>query len=182
MGGSVGAGNPCVKGAACQALDALSGNRHGLLNLQAGIASIAGANYHGLENVLGQHLLPVKYAAADVAKIVTHLKACWFDPTSSACFFSGMTVAPVYAQGMLKTIELSLASNTPVPIDSWWALDHSLVEMLNFATPRQVTLIIATPRPGSRADLAAAGGATVGFSTRHQDGRLLDQVLHLPKV
>jgi hypothetical protein len=143
MGGLAGPGK-CVKGAACLALDKLSGDRDGMIALQDAIAGIASAGYAGLENVLGQFLLPALYSAADAAKTTTHLKACWFDPSSPTCYFPGVDVAKIYGQGLLKTLELSLKSGAPV--DTWWVRDHAAVEMLNLASPRQVTLIIATPR------------------------------------
>lgn len=169
---------PAIKGAACQALDALSTDRTKLEILRSALGAIKAASYQGLENVLGQHLLPAKFDAAETAKIVAHLRDCWFNVNSPKYFFPGtQSTAEIYGQGLTQTLILSLSgSGTPLPIDSWWLLDHTQVELLNFKTPRQVTLMIATPRPGSGQPLDAGHG-TVALSTRSTGGRVTDHVI-----
>lgn len=177
--------DPCIKGAACQALDALSSDRNGMIQLQTALAGIAGARFAGLENVMAQYLLPAKkpaFTAADIDKIKRYLKATWFDPTSPSTYFPGKDVADIYGIGLLKTIELSLQNNAPV--DAWWALDHGTVDMLNFATPRQITLIIATPRPAGQinAQIAVAAVApepNAGYSTRHTGAAVVTRKLEI---
>lgn len=134
----------CVKGAACIALDKLSSDRGGLIALQAAIANLAPVGYRGLENALGQKLMPVAFPPAECERLTRHLKQRWFDAESDKCYFPGVDVARLYGEGMLKTIELALTSN--LPIDTWWSRDHGTVEMLNLPTPRQITLVIGTPR------------------------------------
>ena len=175
-----------VKGAACQALDKLSLDRAALSRLQTALIGISAAKFDGLQDVLAQHLLPARkpaYTATQIEGIRTHLKECWFDAASPTCYFPRVPVAEIYGAGILQTVSLSLDGNRP--IDSWWALDHGAVDMMNFATPRQVTLIIATPRP-------AAGGADMrlladraepavgGLSTRFIGGTVQNQKLEIP--
>ena len=154
-----------------------------MIRLQSALAGISGVNFSGLENVLGQFLLPARlpaYAPAEIATIVAHLKTYWFDPTSPARYFPGFDVAGIYGVGMLKTIEESLKHN--LPVDAWWALDHAVIDMLNFVTPRQVTLVIATPRPARSIEARLAGGAepTAGFSTRQSGGTVETRKLEIP--
>lgn len=179
--------NPCIKGPACQALDNLSANRAGMQQLQAALAGLAATNFVGLENVLATHLLTARqpaYTQAQIDGIRTHLKACWFDPASPNYYFPSVAeVSRTYALGMLKTVELALQGN--LPIDSWWALDHTTVDMLNFATPRQVTLVIATPKPvvsspETRIAANMTQTPTLGFSTRSTQGGVQTEKLHIP--
>lgn len=187
MGAAAPPNSICIKGPACQALDDLSANRAGMQQLQAALASIAGTSFAGIENVLATNLLSARqpaYTQAQIDAIRSHLKECWFDPASPTGYFSGVAdVARTYGLGMLKTLELAIQGN--LPIDSWWALDHTTVDMLNFATPRQVTLVIATPRPavrGGGARMAAHIGQTpiVGFSTRVSHGSVQTEKLDIP--
>jgi hypothetical protein len=180
--GSYVPGAPCIKGAACQALDTLSADRAGLVRLKDALQGIQNADYAGLEIVLGRHLLPAIYNASAIEKIVAHLRARWFDPGSPDCFFPGEKVACIYGQGLNMTLSLALGSTPHLPIDAWWALHHRQVEMLNFKSPLQVTLVIATPPPPRTVErLSAATPATVGYSTGLQDGAVGDYRLPIPK-
>jgi hypothetical protein len=174
---------PCIKGPACQALDNISSSRAALTQLQTALVGISAAKFAGLENVLAQYLLPARqpaYTPVEIDNIRVHLKANWFDPTSPSCFFPGLEVANIYGVGLLKTLELALSRN--VPIDAWWALDHVVMDMLNFATPRQVTLVIATPRPAGQLQSLSvtASEPTVGFSTRNLQGSIQSRKLQIP--
>jgi hypothetical protein len=183
MGSSTPPGAPCVKGAACQALDALSKERAGLEALKSALRGIQANEYAGLETVLGRYLLPAAYGAEEVKDIVAHLASCWFDPRSPDCFFPGISVAAIYGQGLTTSLSLALQSTPSLPIDSWWALDHAEFDMLNFRTARQVTLLIATPRPKTMQSAVRDRDerATVGYSTRMQDGSVRDRELPIPR-
>lgn len=183
--------NSCMKGPACQALDALSASRPGMVQLQAALGGL-GPSFAGIENVLATNLLPARrspapYSQADIDGIRTILRTCWFDPTSPTYYFPiEHEPAKIYGLGMLKTLDEALTRN--VPIDSWWALDHAEFDMLNLATAHQVTLVIATPRPAGGAApafraMAAAGAPrpTAGFSTRSVGGVVQTTALGTPR-
>jgi hypothetical protein len=171
--------DPCIKGPACQALDAISSDKAAMTQLQAALTGIS-ANFSGIENVLAQYLLPAAYSAAATDKIKAHLKACWFDPTSPTTYFPGLDVAKPYGLGILKVLELALERG--VPIDSWWLPNHAEIDMLNFASPRQVTLVIATPSPANQALMQAVAQpmpSTIGFSTRLVAGEVQTRLLKI---
>ena len=81
-------------------------------------------------------------------QMVAHLNASWFKPASRAAFFKGHPVSRIYAEGVLKALDLSLKrKGAPLPIDAWWLLDSKEVQLISHASASQVTLIIHTPRP-----------------------------------
>jgi hypothetical protein len=83
------------------------------------------------------------------------LKANWFDADSPEAYFPHQPVAEIYAQGVLKAIELSLKGQRTIPLNSWWIVDSQEVKMLALADINEqgvtvggrVTLLILTPRP-----------------------------------
>jgi hypothetical protein len=157
-----------------------------MLKLQSALQDLSRVRFVGLENVLCADLLPAipSYTPADIDKLRRHLRTCWFDPASASTFFPGISnVAQIYGEGLLKSLEQALERG--VPIDAWWTLDHAKVDMLNFVTARQVTLIIATPRPPKRLAVAhqAAPAAlpTIGFSTHDVDGTVETAKLPIPR-
>jgi hypothetical protein len=165
--------NLCIKGPACQALDAISSNTAAMTQLQAALAAISGADFAGLEDVLATNLLPASFSANAIIKLKAQLKSNWFDPNSPSPYFPGLNVAGPYGLGLMKTLELALKSH--LPIDSWWLPNHTEIDMLNLVSPRQVTLIIATPQPAAQAAGQAAtqpAATTIGFSTRLVAGRV----------
>lgn len=149
---------PCAKGAVCHGLDVISsgdGARARLKALRAAILGLA-PSYDGLAEVFDRYLLRHAFRGeAARRRIVDHLKACWFGTASRASYFPRTPVARIYAEGVLRTLELSLKGRgRPVPIDAWWLLDHADVELVNVARVRRgvtvsptVTLLIQTPRP-----------------------------------
>jgi hypothetical protein len=174
MGGTV-PGDPISKGAACKCLDVLPAHPAKMTALQTALVGIAASGYTGLETVLGTHLLPLIYNPSDTAKVVQQLKRYWFDPASPDCFFPGIKVAETYCRGLIRTLSLSMATTPPLRIDAYWVLDHAEFDMLNLKSARQVTLLIATPRPSG----AGAGGAGISgsfatemWSTRAAGGRV----------
>lgn len=179
--------NPMIKGPACQALDDISLNQPAIMKLQSELVAISGSNkFNGLENILADFLLPYRsnpapYTSSQIAAIRQTLKKNWFDPTSSECYFPGLKVAEVYGIGLLKTLELALQFN--VPIDAWWSLNNTTIDMSNVVSARQVTLFIGTPRPvvpKSEKAISASIERSVGFSTRDVDGAVSTTKLPIP--
>jgi hypothetical protein len=166
---------PCAKGWVPYGLDQCSrgrGARSRLQRLNESIASLA-PRYQGLETVFDTHLLSHIISNSEVRKkVVEHLKMHWFDVDSPAAFFPGQPVAQIYAQGVLKAVELSLNGQRTVPIDTWWVLDSQAVKMLTLADideqgktlGRQVTLLILTPKPPPpRADEEVSTTPILGY-------------------
>ena len=52
--------------------------------------------------------------AAERARIVAHLERHWFDQASPEAFFPGVPVASIYAQGVIKALDLALAGRRVV--------------------------------------------------------------------
>jgi hypothetical protein len=149
---------PCAKGWVPYCLDQCSkgrGARARLRNLSQAIASLA-PSYHGLEEAFDTHLLSGCVTDPRLReRIVEHLKMNWFDADSPQAYFPHQPVAQIYAQGVLKALELSLTRRRTVPINAWWIVDSQEVRMLTLADVNQgvtvggqVTLLILTPRPG----------------------------------
>jgi len=151
MAGEISSERPCVKGPVTYCLDVLSARpdaRELLQRLGDAIAGLRHIEFRGLHEVFARYLLSPVLGGRDVAKLTDYLKNYWFDEKSGEAFFpSFQPIVPIYAIGMLKTIELSLQEPNAKPIDSWWLLDYPTVETINLVSRRQVTLLIATPRP-----------------------------------
>ena len=141
--------DPVGKGPVTVCLDDLSTGanaRADLERLRNAIVAI-GPSFQGLENVFAQHLLPVRYSAQQIPRITAYLREFWFDE-ATGWWPTFQPIAPVYAMGVIQTINASLASKgAPLPINSYWILNHLHVEMINLASPIQVTLLICTPPP-----------------------------------
>ena len=177
---------PCAKGAICHRLDEFSkgrGARPRVGRLRDTVAALAPA-FNGLTAVFDQYLLShVITNAAERARVVAHLQRHWFDQTSPDAFFPGVPVASIYAQGVLKALDLALAGRRVVPLNAWWLLDYPEVKLLSLADVDQagvtiggrVTLLILTPRPqgGGRPTRTPILGATAQASvTEHRDNRV----------
>lgn len=157
MSGFVAENVPCAKGAICHCLDEFSkgrGARARVARLRDALAALPG--YAGLTEVFDRHLLSrVITDAAERARVVAHLQRHWFDQHSPDAFFPGVPVASIYAQGVLKALDLALAGPRVVPLNAWWLLDYPQVKLLSLADADQagvtiggrVTLLIMTPRP-----------------------------------
>jgi hypothetical protein len=147
--GPVDPDDPAAKGPATECLDALSvapDARDRLRALVAALLEIQAASFSGLEDVLARHLLSVLYNAEQSARIAEDLRATWFSETGWWPTFQ--PIAPIYGLGLLQTVRASLSSSgPPIPIDSYWMLGHTSVELITLVNPRQVTLMIATPTP-----------------------------------
>ena len=165
---------PCAKGWVPYSLDQCSkgrGARARLEGLNRAIASLA-PNYQRLADVFNDHLLARTFPDASLrARIVAHLRTHWFDSSSSETYFPNQKVAEIYAQGVLKAVDLSLKGRRPVPINTWWIVDfqevNRQVKMLTLADVEnevtvggRVTLLILTPRP--RGDGESGGTSILG--------------------
>ena len=147
---------PIAKGVVCFCLEEFSkgeGARGRVQALRDAVAALA-PGYGGLAEVLDQHLVRYVFTKAGTRQnILAHLKKYWFDDTEDA-FFPNARVSEIYAEGLLKTLDLALSNKTgTVPIASWWILDQPTVVMANLADLEEgavvgtVTLLILTPRP-----------------------------------
>jgi hypothetical protein len=147
--------NTVAKGPLVHCLDELSKRpdaRERLEELQAALLTLRSSDYRRLEEVFEEHLFSHVYD--DVQKIRNYrryLRDYWFDETLATAEFSELQpIAPVYAEGVIKTLDLSLGESPrarPKRIDAWWIVDHPKVEMINLVNENCVTLLIATPRP-----------------------------------
>lgn len=145
--------NPIAKGPIPYCLEKLSTqpNARTLLEeLRTKIEELRSSDFRGLEQVFEKYLFePANFGSEKSVQATKFLNKNWFDEKSSQAYFpSFQPIAPVYAAGVLKTIDLSLNGRpAPLPIDAWWIMGYSDVELINFVNSRQVTLLIATPEP-----------------------------------
>lgn len=158
MSGLVAEDVSLAKGAICQGLDEFSkgrGARTRIARLRDALAALA-PGYAGLTEVFDRNLLArIITNATERARVVAHLQRHWFDQNSPDAFFPGVPVASIYAQGVLKALDLALAGHRVVPLNTWWLLDFPQVKLLTLADVDQasvtiggrVTLLIMTPRP-----------------------------------
>jgi hypothetical protein len=177
---------PCAKGAICHGLEEFSkgpGSRKRITKLREAIAALA-PTYVGLTEVFDEHLLSHVFNPGERRRACAKLNEYWFNADSPTTLFAGKPVARIYAEGVLRTLDLSLkGGRRPVPIESWWVLDSTDFRMLNLTDVEtgktvgdRVVLLIMTPRP-------AAGGPTVSarilddvaeaYSTEEKDGAVL---------
>jgi len=151
----------CVKGWIPYGLDEISkgaGARARLRQLSSAIQPLA-PNFRQLERVFDTYLLShVMTNTRARQEIVEYLGRCWFDDNSTEAYFPNQGVAQIYAEGVLRALELSIKGRrTAVPIDAWWIVGSQEVRMLTFAdvdgqgvtVGRRVTLLILTPRPSA---------------------------------
>jgi hypothetical protein len=145
---------PAFKGAIPECLDAMSRRsdaRDLMKNLQGGIEALREKGFENLANAFARHMFAPIYQQTKRSRAISgYLRKCWFDESSEFAYFPALQpIAPVYAEGILTTLRLSLrAKGNPTPIDAWWVIDHQSFEMINLVSKQQITLIIATPRPG----------------------------------
>jgi hypothetical protein len=177
---------PCAKGAVCHCLDEFSkgrGARPRVGRLRDAVAALA-PSYEGLTEVFNRHLLShVITNAAERARVVAHLQQHWFEETSPDAFFPGVPVASIYAQGVLKALDLALAGRRVVPLNAWWLLDYPEVKLLSLADVDEagvtiggrVTLLIMTPRPqggGRPTRTPILGGTAQALVTEYSGNRV----------
>jgi hypothetical protein len=163
---------PALKGAIPECLDAASRSdnaRQLLKNLQAGIESLRKTSFENLTDVFVKHLFtPTFKDSKRTRAIADYLEKHWFDASSDSAYFRDLQpIAPLYAEGILTTLKLSLRTRPkPTPIDAWWLLDHHGFELINLVSDRQITLLIATPRPGIFSKAKPTLGQTEVWTTK----------------
>jgi hypothetical protein len=139
-------------------LDELSkgrGARARVTRLRDEIAATA-PEYKGLADIFDKYLLShVIKSAQRRAIIIAYLKAHWFEADEQTAFFPRTPLAEIYAEGVLKALNLSLHASRTIPLNAWWILDADgpKVIVLGDQNPAgmtirgRVTLLILTPRP-----------------------------------
>ena len=145
--------NTCAKGPVPFCLEEMSKQPNARANLDSlgkAIEGLRSSNFFGLEKVFEAQLFqPTNFDPQQIAPATQSLEAHWFNENSPDAYFPDFQpIAQIYAEGVLKALELSLKGlPDPIPIESWWVMGFSRVEMINLATSRQITLLIATPAP-----------------------------------
>jgi hypothetical protein len=177
---------PCAKGAICYCLDEFSrgrGARARVARLRHGLAALA-PSYRGLTEVFDRNLLSLVIKdARERARIVAHLQRHWFGDPPTEAFFPGIPVASIYAQGVIKALDLALAGRRVVPLNAWWLVDFPEVKLLSLADVDRagvtiggrVTLLIKTPRPqgGARPTRTPILGETAqAWVTEYRENRI----------
>lgn len=163
---------PAIKGAIPECLDAMSRHdnaRELMKRLRKEIEALRGNAFRTLTNTFAKYLFAPIYQKPKRSQAITgYLGKYWFDESSEFAHFPELQpIAPVYAEGILTTLRLSLrAKGSPTPIDAWWLIDHQSFEMINLVSKQQITLIIATPRPGLIKKARPALGETEVWTTK----------------
>jgi hypothetical protein len=137
-----------AKGAICYCLDEFSkgrGARARVARLRDELVGL-GATPDGnrLTTVFEQYLLPYGITeAAERERAVAHLRRHWFAPPSNEdAFFPNVPVASIYAEGVIRALDLALAGRRMVPflaarvvqLNAWWLLGFPEgVQMLSLA-------------------------------------------------
>jgi hypothetical protein len=185
--GCIHAGNSIAKGPVVHYLDELSKGADAVQRLQELRRALVAAGDHAYQDIamiLAEHLFQPFMARSE--KLRTYLSDYWFDEGKPTVEFTGFQpIAPAYAAGLIKTIDLSLLegrNGRPKPIDGWWIVDHPKFEILNLVNEQCVVLLIMTPRPigiGARGiwNPTAEAWSTVqtsagGASTERIDNRI----------
>ena len=171
--------DPVAKGPVTICLDQISiraDARARLEALRGALVALAPA-YGGLETVFAEHLFKDFFTPDQVARLSEYLKRYWFD-VETGWWPVFQPIAPIYALGLLQTLSASLAPTTPapLPIDSYWVLNHNHVEILNLVSPRQVTLLIATPPPPELGPSGMWSETSQAWVTTRRAGRTAGEV------
>lgn len=144
--------------------------------LRGAVAALA-PGFDGLETVFAQHLFKDFYTPDQVARLSEYLKRYWFD-VETGWWPAFQPIAPIYGLGLLQTLSASLAPKAaaPVPIDSYWVLNHNHVEMINLVSQRQVTLLIATPPPVEMSPSGMWSETSQAWVTTRRAGRTAGEI------
>jgi len=169
--GMIVAGHSFSKGAIYAGLDRMSvrpNARELLKGLAGAIQDKASDGFPSMEATFDQYLFaPLNMDEARSAASMSYLKEFWFDPASKNAYFPHhQPIAPICAMGLLKVIEESLKGDpNPLPIDSWWLMDHTDFEVITLVSKQQVTMLVATPRPLGSTLTAIWSAAAEGYTT-----------------
>jgi len=142
----------CSKGPIFYYLDEMSRKpdaRELLERLHRAISDKASSGFPDLEITFDQYMFTPLKVGERINAISNYLKKYWFDLDSPDIFFPDLQpIQPIFAEGLLKAISLSLKrEGKPTPIDAWWIVDHADFRMMNFVSLQQITLLMVTPRP-----------------------------------
>jgi hypothetical protein len=176
---------PVAKGPVTYCLDELSKKpdaRTLLGDLRDAIIALGGkvnSDFSGLEDVLAKKLLEPIYTGKNeykVDKVRQYLKTYWFDE-ATGWWPHFQPVSAIYANGLLKTLNASLQGSQPqpIPIESYWFIGHTNVELVTLVNERQVTILIATPPPGV-APSGIFGESSEAWATTRRAGELPNEV------
>lgn len=166
---------PTSKGTICRSLEKISLDPvHAMawiVKLRDTIKADA-PNYPNLTAIFDLHAFePAQVPPATRAQAIAHLNTFWFDAASPSAYFPGVPVARIYAEGVVKTLDLSANGphGTVVPITAWWLLDVADVRLINMTeidngvtTGSYVILQICTPRPEPQPGIAPTPPWIVG--------------------
>jgi hypothetical protein len=168
-----------AKGPVPRCLDDISGRqnaRERLVALRQGILGLRDQSYRGLEKVFATHLFQGFYSAEQTEQITRYLATNWFSQ-ATGWWPAFQPIAPIYATGLLQTLDLSLSGKgDPRPIDSYWIIGHDQVELINLASPRQVTLLIATPPPPELASGGIMSESSEAWVTLRRAGHTANEI------
>jgi hypothetical protein len=159
------------KGSVYVALDEMSTRadaRELMERFARALSDKASAGFPDLEATFDQYLFaPLKMETARTAASMSYLRDYWFDATSKASYFpDDQPIAPICGMGLLKVIEESLKGRpNPLPIDSWWLMDHDKFEVITLVSKQQVTMLVATPRPSGPTPTGIWSAAAEGYTT-----------------
>lgn len=176
----------CAKGAICRCLDDFSkgrGARSRVARLRAALAALA-PTFSGLTAVFDQYLLShVITDAAERARVVRHLQQHWFDPGSPDPYFPGLPVASIYAEGVIRALDLALAGRPLLQLNAWWLPGFPEVKLVSLADidkagvtiGGRVTLLILTPQPkvsGRPTRTPIHGDTAEAYVTGHRNSQV----------
>jgi hypothetical protein len=142
-----------TKGPVTYALDEISVHpdaRVLMTKLKEAIEALSPIGYENLEVVLEQYLMrPTLNDPAKSMAAAGYLNQLLFNQKSPDLYFPDeQPIAETFALGVLKCLNESLAgAPDPIPIDAWWLIRYGRFDVINLVTPRQVTLLFASPTP-----------------------------------
>lgn len=160
-----------AKGPVFVGLDAMSVHmnaRSMLGQLATAIDARKSSNYSDLDQVFAQFIFtPLGMTEALRPEALAYLHSTWYDASSKDNFFpQDQPIGPIIGMGFLKTIDISLKGTAaPLPIDSWWLMDHTDFEVINFVSLQQVTMLVCTPRPEGAVPTAIMAPTAEAYTT-----------------
>lgn len=160
-----------AKGPVFHALDNMSVKpdaRSALGRLEAALKDKASSNFEDLYKTFDMYLFaPLNLEAARTTAALERLHRTWYDAHSNENYFHAhQPIAPIIGMGFLQTLEISLrGSGAPLPIDSWWVMNHAKFEVINFVSRHQVTMLVCTPSPNGYVPTAIWSPTAEAYTT-----------------